>query len=179
MTTPRSLVLLCTSCLLACGGKAKTSTAPAAPPTAVATAQPAPAATASAAATPNVGVSADLVAQCKLRFSHADRAPTFEYNDTDLVEQDRAILQQVADCLTKGPLRDKHVQLVGRADPRGTDEYNLGLGTRRAETVRSYLQRLGVPASRLTPTTRGELDAAGTNEDTWQRDRRVDLELVN
>lgn len=178
MTTQLSLVLLCSSCLLACGSNAKKSTATPQPAPATA-ALPAPAATASAAASPNVGVSGDLVAQCKLRFSHADRAPTFDYNDTELLEADRAILQQVANCLTKGPLHDKRVQLVGRADPRGTDEYNLGIGSRRAETVRSYLQRLGVPAARLTPTTRGEIDAAGTNEVGWQRDRRVDLELVN
>ena len=71
------------------------------------------------------------------------------------------------------------MQLVGHTDPRGTDEYNLGLGTRRAESVRTYLQRLGVPATRLGPTTRGELDASGSDEAGWQRDRRVDLQLAN
>jgi peptidoglycan-associated lipoprotein len=88
-------------------------------------------------------------------------------------------LQQVADCLTKGPLKGRSVKLVGRADPRGTDEYNLGLGSRRAESVRSYLTRLGVPAARLSPSTRGDLDASGTDETSYRRDRRVDLKLVN
>jgi peptidoglycan-associated lipoprotein len=69
------------------------------------------------------------------------------------------------------------VQLVGRADDRGTEEYNLGLGTRRAESVSTYLQRLGVPAHQLQPSTRGAIDATGVNESGWRTDRRVDLEL--
>lgn len=84
----------------------------------------------------------------------------------------------VSQDLTRGPLRDRSVRLVGRADPRGTDEYNLALGTRRAQAVRTYLQRLGVSAARLNPTTRGDLDAVGDDERGWQRDRRVDLQLV-
>ena len=71
------------------------------------------------------------------------------------------------------------MQLVGHADPRGTDEYNLGLGTRRAETVSSYLQRLGVPPRQLEASTRGAIDATGANELGWRLDRRVDLELKN
>jgi peptidoglycan-associated lipoprotein len=71
------------------------------------------------------------------------------------------------------------VQLVGRADPRGTEEYNLGLGTRRAANVRDYLQHLGVSAGQLSQTTRGALDATGTNEVGWHDDRRVDLKMAS
>jgi len=152
----------------------------------VATAQPAApakatpaAAPATPVASPNVAVSGDLAQACKLRFANVDQAPKFSYDDTDLLPSDRDILQQIADCLMRGPLQGKSVQLVGRTDPRGTDEYNLGLGNRRAQTVRSYLERLGVPSTRLAPTTRGEIDANGTDETGWQRDRRVDLELSN
>jgi peptidoglycan-associated lipoprotein len=136
------------------------------------TAQPVP-------ASPHVGVSDDLAKQCSLRFANADQAPKFGYNEAELLPSDRDILQQVAQCLLKGPLQGRNVQLIGRADPRGTDEYNLGLGTRRAENVRTYLQRLGVPASQLAPTTRGALDASGSDETGWQRDRRVDLQLIH
>ncbi|HEX5059663.1 MAG TPA: OmpA family protein [Kofleriaceae bacterium] len=124
-------------------------------------------------------MSEDLAKKCSLRFANADAAPKFALDEAELLPADRDILEQVAQCLTRGPLQARTVHLIGRADPRGTDEYNLGLGTRRAESVRAYLQRLGVPASRLSPTTRGELDASGTDETTWRRDRRVDLELVN
>lgn len=161
----------------ACGGDAAKK-----PPAAPTTKQPVaaqsvPAAT-PVAVSPNVAVAPDLAAQCKLTFAN-DQAPKFEYNNTDLLAEDRRILQQVAECVLRGPLQGRNVGLVGRADPRGTSEYNLGLGTRRAESVRTYLERLGVPATRLRPTTRGALDARGVDEAGWQLDRRVDLQLVN
>jgi peptidoglycan-associated lipoprotein len=172
--------LLVVVSVAACGSKAaKKQSVPA--PTSAATAQQTPAAaqTQPVAASPNVGVSDDLAKRCSLKFASAEQAPKFGFDEADLLPADRDILQQVADCLTKGPLRGRSVELVGRADPRGTEEYNMGLGTRRAETVRSYLQRLGVPGNRLSPTTRGDLDANGADESGWQRDRRVDLQLVN
>ncbi|HEY5937393.1 MAG TPA: OmpA family protein [Kofleriaceae bacterium] len=159
-----------------CGSNAKTK--PVAPPasTGTSTSQAKPPQK-SVPASPNVSVSDELAKQCKLRFTDVEKAPNFSYNDAELQPSDRDILQQVAECLIRGPLKGKNVQLVGRADPRGTDEYNLGLGARRAETVKTYLQRLGVPAARMSPTTRGELDASGAEENGWQRDRRVDLQL--
>jgi peptidoglycan-associated lipoprotein len=179
MTRLKTLIVLATS-LTACGGKTtkKQSLSPSTP-AATSTAVPTSAQTAPVTASPHVGVSSDLAKQCSLRFASADRAPKFGYDDSELLPADRDVLQQVADCLTKGPLKGKTVQLVGRADPRGTDEYNLGLGSRRAETVRSYLLRLGVPSSHLSPTTRGEIDAGGSDETSWQKDRRVDLQLLN
>ena len=62
-------------------------------------------------------------------------------------------------------------------DPRGTEEYNLGLGSRRAANVGTYLERLGVGQPQLAVTTRGSLDAAGTDESGWSKDRRVDVQL--
>jgi peptidoglycan-associated lipoprotein len=78
-----------------------------------------------------------------------------------------------------GALKGKAVSLVGRADPRGTEEYNLGLGSRRASSVSTYLERLGVGQPQLAVTTRGALDATGTDESGWQKDRRVDIMLQN
>jgi len=177
-TVRLSLVLAFT--LIACGSKAKPPPSPTAAPAARSvTATPASASTREAASTSSVTVSDDIAARCKLHFTTPSEAPNFGFDEAELMSDDRAALQQIADCLVKGPLKGRSVQLVGRADPRGTDEYNLGLGTRRAETVRGYLQRLGVPADRLAPTTRGELDATGIDETGWQHDRRVDLELVN
>lgn len=158
-------------------GCSKKSNTGAKAPTQVAAA-PTPAAT--PPATPpdsRVGVSDDLIKQCRLHFAGTERAPKFAYNEEELLPADRDILQQVANCLTNGPLKGKAVQLVGRSDPRGTDEYNLGLGSRRAHSVSTYLIRLGVPNTQLATTTRGEIDASGTDESGWQADRRVDLEL--
>lgn len=179
MTPRNALAMVCTATVcvaIGCGSKATKK--PSTPAPAV-SAEPAKVTPAPVPASANVTVSEDLAKQCSLRFGRAEQAPRFGYNETDLLPSDRDILQQVADCLVKGPLKGRRVQLVGRADPRGTDEYNLALGNRRAESVRTYLERLGVPAGRLSPTTRGELDASGVDEGGWSRDRRVDLKLVN
>lgn len=175
--TQRNLILAISLAagVVACGGKSKQPSMPV--PSASAT--PAPEKAAAQPVSPSVAVSSDLATQCNLQFASVEKAPKFGYDDSELLPEDRDILQQVAECLTQGPLKGRSVRLVGRADPRGTEEYNLGLGTRRAESVRAYLERLGVPASRLAPTTRGELDASGVDEASWQRDRRVDLQLIN
>jgi peptidoglycan-associated lipoprotein len=86
-------------------------------------------------------------------------------------------LQQIATCVTTGPLKGRALQLVGRADARGEAEYNMGLGEHRADAVRKYLGALGVPQTQLTETSRGKLDATGTDEAGYQRDRRVDVAL--
>jgi peptidoglycan-associated lipoprotein len=151
------------------------SAMPPAPPPAAPPAPSAPAVPVS----PNVAVSAELAKACTLRFSSTPQAPKFDFDQVELLPEDRQVLEQIATCLTTGPLRAQGVQLVGRADPRGTEEYNLGLGTKRADSVRQYLQRLGVAAGQLSETTRGALDATGTDEASWRLDRRVDLELAS
>ncbi|HSD90548.1 MAG TPA: OmpA family protein [Kofleriaceae bacterium] len=172
---------MCAASAFGCGGKAAKK--PSAHIAAVPASEPVKATPAAVdkpvTASPNVAVSDDLAHRCKLELSNPDQAPKFSYDDSELLPADREVLQKVAECLIRGPLQGHSVQLVGRADPRGTDEYNLGLGTRRAQTVQSYLERLGVPSTRLSPTTKGEIDASGSDEAGWQRDRRVDLELAN
>ena len=138
-----------------------------------------PATSAPVVASPNLTVAGDLARRCELRFNSTPQAPKFDLDRFELLPEDRDVLDQVASCLTTGPLRGRTVQLVGRADPRGTEEYNLGLGSRRAESVSTYLQRLGVPAQQLQASTRGAMDATGADESGWRTDRRVDLELRN
>lgn len=134
--------------------------------------------TPSTSETAHLSVSDDLARSCALRID-ATRAPKFDYDEATLLSDDRDLLEQVAACVTTGPLKGHVVRLVGRTDPRGTDEYNLGLGERRANAVGDFLSRLGVPSSQLAETTRGEIDARGSDEGTWRLDRRVDLELAN
>jgi peptidoglycan-associated lipoprotein len=172
-----ALLLGAAAALTACHHEKAATTvarAPATPPPAASVTPPAQATTST---TPNVAVTGDLAAQCKLHLDAVNEAPKFNYDDFSLEPSDRQVLDQVATCLTRGPLAGRAIKLVGRADPRGTDEYNLGLGDRRANTVVNYLTRSGVKASQLVATTRGELDATGTDDATWQKDRRVDLEL--
>jgi peptidoglycan-associated lipoprotein len=128
---------------------------------------------------PNLAVSGDLDKQCALHFSDRGQAPKFDFDRFQLLAADREVLDQIANCLTSGPLKGKKVQLVGRADPRGTEEYNLALGDTRATEVVRYLMENGVEDEQLAVVTRGALDATGRDERTWQVDRRVDLRLMN
>jgi peptidoglycan-associated lipoprotein len=127
---------------------------------------------------PGLALSGDIAEMCKIKSTMTTGAnPQFDYDKDELTPEDRVVLDQLATCLTTGALKGKAVSLVGRADPRGTEEYNLGLGSRRASTVSQYLGRLGVGDPQMSVTTRGALDATGTDEASWKNDRRVDVQL--
>ncbi len=108
-------------------------------------------------------------AQCTLE------PPTFEFDDVALAESSRQLLQRAAECIQRE--RTTRYVLIGRADPRGTTEYNLALGERRARIVQRYMISLGVLPDRLAVSSEGSEFASGTNEDGWRRDRRVDFRL--
>src|SRR5580704_1927408 len=78
---------------------------------------------------PNIAVSTDLVQLCGISAptTAAGEAPTFDYDKDELTKDDRTVLDQLGTCLTTGAAKGRAVALVGRADPRGTEEYNLGL----------------------------------------------------
>ena len=67
------------------------------------------------------------------------------------------------------------MQLVGHADPRGDDNYNLALGGKRADSVKHVIVSRGMPATKVLTSSRGEMDATGNDESTWAKDRRVDV----
>jgi peptidoglycan-associated lipoprotein len=104
--------------------------------------------------------------------------PNFDFDSAALAPDDRKLLGDIAKCVTEGALKGRALTLTGRADPRGEPEYNMTLGESRADTVRRYMQDLGVAREGLRATSRGELDATGTNEDGWAKDRRVDLDVA-
>ena len=126
---------------------------------------------------PNLALGGDVMQACGIKAPAASANPNFDYDKDELTPEDRTVLDQLATCLTTGPLKGKAISLIGRADPRGTEEYNLGLGSRRAESVSTYLAHLGVTQPQLGVTTRGALDATGTDEAGWSKDRRVDIQL--
>jgi len=127
---------------------------------------------------PGLALSGDLAAMCNIKPTTTSRtSPQFDYDKDELTPDDRVVLDQLATCLTTGALKGKAVALIGRADPRGTEEYNLGLGSRRASSVSQYLGRLGVTDPQMAVTTRGALEATGTDESGWKQDRRVDIQL--
>jgi len=125
-----------------------------------------------------LNVGDDIIRACGLHFDEVSAAPKFEYDDKALLPQDKEVLDQIAACLTTGPLAGHRISLVGRTDPRGTVEYNFVLGAERAHTVDSYLESRGVPSTRVRETSRGELDSGGSSEGGWSEDRRVDVVLA-
>lgn len=172
----KRLFLLALATAAACSHNTPKQTTPVAEtPVAKAPAQPAP----TKEVSPSVGVSDDLAKQCELKLGNTQAAPKFDFDTSELEPSDRDVLQQIATCVTTGPLKGKKLELTGRADPRGTEEYNLGLGSRRAGSVKTYLNRLGVNPGQLNQNTRGALDATGTDESTYSTDRRVDITLAN
>lgn len=124
---------------------------------------------------PAVNVSDDIMKACNITVTQ--QPPKFDFDASNLSSAEKDILNQVAKCLTTGPLAGKNVKLTGRADPRGEQEYNMNLGEHRATSVRKYLVSLGVADGRMSETSRGALDATGHDEQGWQNDRRVDVSL--
>jgi peptidoglycan-associated lipoprotein len=127
--------------------------------------------------TPSLHVSDELARLCDL--PKQQYAPSFEFDSDAIGDQDRAVLSALAHCLSDGALKGRGLALTGRADPRGEPEYNMSLGESRADSVRRYLHDLGVQAERLRATSRGEMDATGTDEAGWAQDRRVDIDLAD
>jgi len=97
----------------------------------------------------------------------------FAFDSTILRQQSQNVLRQQAAWLERNP--NARVTIAGHADERGTREYNLALGARRAEAVRSYLVDLGVSPNRLDTISYGEERpaVAGSNEEAWARNRRA------
>ncbi|MEQ8819072.1 MAG: OmpA family protein [Sumerlaeia bacterium] len=101
----------------------------------------------------------------------------FEFDNSDLTDEARQILDLHVDFL--GRLLDMRVIVRGHTDERGTEEYNLALGSRRAMAVRQYLIERGIAPDRLETVSYGEMmpldfDAEPSPE-TWARNRRVEF----
>lgn len=97
----------------------------------------------------------------------------FAFNKAEIRPTDQKALEANARCILS--VKERKVHLNGYCDPRGTEEYNLALSNRRAQAVKSYLERLGVPGARLHVVPKGELEATGTDEASWFKDRKVEL----
>jgi outer membrane protein OmpA-like peptidoglycan-associated protein len=104
-------------------------------------------------------------------------SPKFDYEAQDLKGDARSTLERLAQCLTKGTLKGSKVLLTGHCDARGEQEFNMSLGDYRAEAVKTFLVSLGVSTNDVRTSSRGELDASGTDEAGWATDRRVDIEV--
>jgi peptidoglycan-associated lipoprotein len=96
----------------------------------------------------------------------------FAYNEYNVQDSDKSTLQKQATWLSKYP--SVQITIEGHCDERGTREYNLALGARRANAVKEYLVSLGVSNSRLQTVSYGKERPMCTesNEDCWAQNRR-------
>jgi len=97
----------------------------------------------------------------------------FDFDKYDIREDLRATLDSIAVWLKKN--RDANILIEGHCDERGTNEYNLALGDKRAKATKDYLFSLGVASNRINTISYGEEKPLCTeqNEDCWQRNRRA------
>jgi peptidoglycan-associated lipoprotein len=99
----------------------------------------------------------------------------FAFDDYSLGGDAKAALSNLAEYLKTNP--SAFVQIEGHCDERGTNEYNLALGDRRANSVRDHLIDLGVTPDRLSTISYGEEKPAmdGSNEQAWSQNRRAEF----
>ncbi len=176
----RALQILVSSIILGSVGCASNqppnpNTAANPPPNVLAAARAttAPRAPSQASTFTQVHIDDEILAACGIASDQA----FFAFDSANLLDKDMQPLNAVAECFVNGALAGKSLKLIGRADPRGESEYNMVLGQSRADQVRGYLAHQGLAATRVDTTSRGELDAKGTDEATWAYDRRVDVVL--
>jgi len=102
----------------------------------------------------------------------------FDYDRSDITDKAKKVLAVNAKVLRNDT--DKDILIEGHCDERGTEEYNLALGARRAEAVKKYLVSLGIDAKRLSTIAYGEVKPAldEHNESAWMLNRRVVLKEI-
>jgi len=101
----------------------------------------------------------------------------FDYDSAVIKAEAESILREKADYLKKW--ESDTVVIQGHCDERGTNEYNMALGDRRAEAAKNYLINLGVDASRISTISYGEEQPVdyGHNEEAWAKNRRDEFSL--
>lgn len=97
----------------------------------------------------------------------------FDTDRFNVDSADQATLQAQAQWLVRYP--EKRITIEGHCDERGTRDYNLALGERRANAAKNYLASLGIDASRIQTLSYGKErpQAAGSNEQAWSQNRRA------
>lgn len=120
----------------------------------------------------SIVVDEKIAEMCEIPTAH------FDFDSSNLGDDAQAALDALATCFSEGPAKGMGMRLVGHADPRGTEEYNMALGSRRAGSVADYLGGKGLDETSLETSSKGELDATGTDEASWAADRKVEIFLA-
>lgn len=102
----------------------------------------------------------------------------FDYDSSAIREDGRTVLKDVAAAL--GKARSVKVVVEGHCDDRGTAEYNLALGEKRAHAAKEYLIALGIPSSRIETISYGKEKqiCSSATEECWAKNRRAHFTLI-
>ena len=173
----RILALALVAGVAACSKKAPTTTpepnAGAAQPAAAPTPAPAP-----PPASSGGGMDAAAAAERNRLLAVLQTPIHFDYDKDDIKPEDQPILDAKAAILKANP--GLRIRISGHCDERGSDEYNLVLGNKRALAAKRYLENKGVDGGRIDVTSFGEehpVDPA-SNETAWAKNRRDEFEIV-
>ena len=103
----------------------------------------------------------------------------FEFDEYDLDAAARSVLDQKIQIMNGNS--QVRIRATGHADDRGSDEYNLALGQRRAAAAKRYLTQNGIDPTRVEIWSLGEENPACTvsSDDCWSRNRRVEFEIIS
>lgn len=176
-----TLLIASTAALFAACSTPAPAPAPAPAPVAAPAPAAAPAANTSGAGNANAGVRSTAVAPTvaphldPANKTLAEKSVYFEFDDYAIASQYNAIVEAHGKYLAaNGALA---IRVEGNADERGSNEYNLALGQRRAESVVKALKLLGVKDTQAEATSNGETKprAVGHDEASWAQNRRADI----
>jgi peptidoglycan-associated lipoprotein len=165
-------------CLAACSPHKPPPPALPAPPPAATVTPPPPAPPPPAPSTTTTGVYLDPTIASACGIPQPKMFFTFDSAAVKRADADSATVDTLSQCLTGGALKGKSLEIVGRTDPRGTDDYNQKLGKSRAESVAEVLTAHGVGQGMIKTRSTGEEKATGNDENGWAFDRRVDIRLA-
>ena len=125
-----------------------------------------------------LALSSDIVQLCGIKATPSGASPRFAFDKADLSDDDHNVLQQLATCMRTERSRARPSSSLGEPTPAEPRSTTWRSARKRAGSVNDYLQSLGVNKSYMTQTSRGALDATGTDEAGWANDRRVDIMLA-
>ena len=102
----------------------------------------------------------------------------FEYDEADITREAEGILREKVDILRANP--GVNIRIVGHADERGSTEYNLALGSRRAESVRTFFTGFGLEGGRFQVSSLGEEQPLvnRSDEGAWAQNRRAEFTIT-
>lgn len=108
-----------------------------------------------------------------------ERRVHFDFDDASIRPDARAILDEKIPVLRQYP--DVRILVEGHCDERGSNEYNLALGSRRAESIKRYLVDAGISADRIETISYGEERplVAASNEEAWAQNRRGEFRILS